>query len=93
MCEDPVHEGYRVALRHRDEDLERVRRYTHALSNDLDPVRHEVAVELVDLLGVPCLSCEIKCVNGPMCETCMARQELDAEPPPGTDCGTDDMRG
>lgn len=78
MCEDLTHEGYRVALRNNDELLARLRRYTQALADDPDLVRHEVAAELVVFLGLPCVDCGVLCVNGPICETCVARQELES---------------
>lgn len=76
MCEDVVHEGLRVALRHSDELFDKIRRYTGALAVSPDLVRLEVAAELVELLGRPCVTCGVLCVTGPICETCVARQEL-----------------
>lgn len=75
--EDVTIEGYRVALRHKEDLIARLRRYTHALSDDLDPVRRGVATELIEgFLGEPCSSCTAPCVNGPVCEVCLAQQEL-----------------
>lgn len=75
--EDPAIEGFRVALRHKEDLIARLRRYTQALADDLDPVRRGVAAELVEgFLGEPCSSCDAKCVNGPVCEVCLAQQEL-----------------
>lgn len=75
MTEDITAAGRRLVEAHRlrDEAMEQARRFVEALTVDDDPARRAVAAELIEIVGVACLSCHTKCVGDPICETCLAK--------------------
>lgn len=74
MSEDVTIEGFRLVLNRRDKLLDQVRRFDEALADDPDPVRNAVAAELLELVGLACITCGALCVPGPECETCQDKR-------------------